>query len=132
MRNYIITIYCYDGLLECIYQGDIYGPMMSTVVYEVYIVFTLFPDVTRSLTLLFHFLLLMHPSSLLLHHLLANPFILLFHDDASQIYCCITRLSTLLFHPPLVMHPSSVLLHHLLANPFIALSHGDASFLFPA
>ena len=45
MRNYIITIYCYDGLLECIYQGDIYGPMMSTVVYVVYIVFTLFPDV---------------------------------------------------------------------------------------
>ena len=44
MRNYIITIYCYDGLLECIYQGDIYGPMMSTVVYVVYIVFTLFPD----------------------------------------------------------------------------------------
>jgi hypothetical protein len=47
--NLYSTLYSYDSLLECIYQGLIYGPMMSTVAYIVYIGFSHFPDVFYSI-----------------------------------------------------------------------------------
>ena len=44
-KVYIVALYSYECLPECIYQGLIYTAMMSTFVYKVYIAFSLFPDV---------------------------------------------------------------------------------------